>query len=298
MPGDAVPSDSYAIDLVLADIAEADRAAAERAIRNRVQTLYLGHGTMLARVLGRHKMFLHTSDRGFACHLALDGFWEIWLTQFFARLLKPGMVAVDVGANYGYYTLLFGQAVTGAGRVLAVEPNPDAASLLRETVLLNGFAGHTRVLQTALGPPGIAQAHLFVPSGEPKNALLVARDDHGGGETVTVAVTALDLLAAEFPRIDVVKIDAEGAEIGILAGMQQIIRRDRPHLVLEFNAGRYQDAAGFLDSLLAIYGGVFVVGFDGVAQPIIPETILTTQVGEDWNLYFRPEPAPVEEPAA
>jgi len=89
---------------------------------------------MLARVLGRYKMFLHTSDRGFACHVAMDGFWEIWVTQFFARTLRAGMVAIDIGANYGYYTLLFGAAVTSSGRVLAFEPNPRAASLLRESV--------------------------------------------------------------------------------------------------------------------------------------------------------------------
>ena len=241
---------------------------------------------MLARVLGRHKIFLHTSDRGFACHVAMDGFWEIWVTQFFARLLKPGMVAVDVGANYGYYTLLFGEAVTGSGRVLAVEPNPRAVSLLRETVLLNGHAGHTSVVEAALGPPGLSESRLFVPSSEPKNALLVDDDSQRGGETVAVAVTTLDALTADFARVDFVKIDAEGAEIGIVAGMQEVIRRHRPELVLEFNAARYADARGFLEGLLALYGQVFVIGFNGTAEPVDPETILATLIGEDWMLYF------------
>ena len=278
--------DIYVRDIYVADLATADRITAEGAIRNRVQTLYLGEGVMLARVLGRHKMFLHTSDRGFACHVAMDGFWEIWVTQFFARTLKPGMVAVDIGANYGYYTLLFGDAVTHSGRVLAVEPNPRAASLLRETVLLNGIAGHTNVVEAALGPPGLSESRLFVPSREPKNAHLVDHDNLSDGETMAVAVTTLDELTADFARVDLVKIDAEGAEIGIVAGMQEVIRRHRPELVLEFNAGRYADARGFLEGLLALYGQVFVVGFNGTAEPIAPETILTTQIGEDWILYF------------
>src|ERR1700712_1653814 len=192
MTTDGTPEDVYPIDLMPWDLAHADRATVERAIRSRVQTLYLGGGRMLARVLGRHKMFLHTSDRGFACHVAMDGFWEIWLTQFLARMLKPGMVAIDVGANYGYYTLLFAEAVTASGLVLAVEPNPAAAGSLKETVLLNGFAGHTRVLQSALGPPGMSQHHLFVPFGEPKNALLVEHNDHSEGDTICVPVTTLD----------------------------------------------------------------------------------------------------------
>ena len=211
--------DVYPADLTSVDLATADRPTAERAIRNRVQTLYLGDGVMLARILGRHKIFLHTSDRGFACHVAMDGFWEFWVTQFFARTLKPGMVAVDVGANYGYYTLLFGEMVTASGRVLAVEPNPRAAALLRETVLLNGIAGHTSVIQAALGPPGLSEARLFVPKGEPKNAQLVGPEGAEHGETVVVPVTTLDALTADFDRVDLVKIDAEGAEIGIVAGM-------------------------------------------------------------------------------
>ena len=56
--------------------------------------------------------------------------------------------------------------------------------------------------------------------------------------------------------------------------------------MLEFNAARYHDARAFLDGLLALYGQVFVVGFNGTAEPIAPETILTTQIGEDWMLYF------------
>ena len=280
------PQDFFPVDLTAADIAKADRGTVEQAIRNRVQTIYLGDGVMLARVLGRHKMLLHTNDRGFACHVAMDGFWEIWVTQFVARKLQPGMIAVDVGANYGYYTLLFGDAVTDSGRVLAIEPNPLASSLLRETVLLNGIADRISVVEVALGPPDLSKSHLFVPFGEPKNALRVDHDHHAGGKTISVPVRTLDALTADFARVDLVKIDAEGAEVGIIAGMQQVPRRHRPHLVLEFNAARYADARGFLDGLLALYGKVFVVGFDGTAQPVTPETILTTQVGEDWMLYF------------
>jgi FkbM family methyltransferase len=281
------PRDGYSVNLVSADLASADRATMERAIRDRVQTLYLGDGVMLARVLGRHKMFLHTSDRGFACHVAMDGFWESWITQFFARTLKPGMVAVDVGANYGYYTLLFGEAVTASGHVLAIEPNPRAAHLMRESVLLNGMAGRTRVHEVAVGAPGVTESRLFVPSGEPKNAQLVEHAAYPGGDVVTVAVTTLDALTADFERVDLVKIDAEGAEVGILAGMQAMIRRHRPDLALEFNAARYANARDFLDGLVALYGQVCVVGFDGRAVPVRPETVLTTQVGEDWILYFR-----------
>src|ERR1700736_3927602 len=83
---------------------------AEKEIKARARAVYLGDHLTLARVLGQSKMLLPTTDVGFASHLMLDGFWEIWLTLFFARLVMPGMTVVDVGANFGYYTLLFGHA--------------------------------------------------------------------------------------------------------------------------------------------------------------------------------------------
>ena len=87
------------------------RPEAEAEIRARVQTVYLGRQTVLSRVLGFNKMFLSTTDLGFSLHVMLDGFWEIWLTLFFARSVKAGMVALDIGANFGYYSVLLGAAV-------------------------------------------------------------------------------------------------------------------------------------------------------------------------------------------
>src|SRR5262245_34051536 len=106
------------------------RAEAERAIKARVQTAYLGHGRVLARVLGEYKIFLSSDDLGFSCHVMLDGYWESWLTLFFMRHIKPGMTVVDVGANFGYYTVLFGGAVGATGRVIAIEPVPSTVALL------------------------------------------------------------------------------------------------------------------------------------------------------------------------
>jgi FkbM family methyltransferase len=241
------------MDLYPTHLATWPRSLVETAIRRRVQTAYLGKGLLIARILGRHKILLRGSDRGFACHLMLDGFWEMWLTQFLAQRVKPGMTVIDVGANYGYYTLLLADAAGDAGRVLAIEPNPDAAALLSESVTLNGFSTRTTIVAQAVGSePGTAL--LFTPHSEPKNALLVTQPDLPGGLTQQVAVTTLDALALDGPPVDLIKIDAEGAEEAIVAGMQGVIARDRPTIVLEYNAARYADPGAFLDSLLAHYG--------------------------------------------
>src|ERR1700731_692630 len=124
-------------------------AQAEKEIRARARAVYLGDHLTLARVLGHSKMLLPTTDVGFASHVMLDGFWEIWLTLFFARLVMPGMTVIDVGANFGYYTLLFGHAVGPSGHVIAIEPVPATAAILARTIELNGLTGRTQLVAAA-----------------------------------------------------------------------------------------------------------------------------------------------------
>ena len=275
-----MPMDLYPIHL-----ATWPRSTVEAAIRRRVQTAYLGGGLVLARILGRHKIFLRSADRGFACHVMLDGYWEMWLTQFLARRVTPGMTVVDVGANFGYFTLLLGDLVGAAGHVIAVEPNPEAASLLQESVLLNGHRTRTKVVPHALGASA-GRGWLYAPDGEPKNAALVGTEDLAGGRTVEVATLTLDEVALDYARVDLVKIDAEGGEEGIVAGMRQVIARDRPTIVLEFNAARYTDPRQFLDVLLATYGTARELSLDGALLPLDTASVLDQTSLEDRTLLF------------
>jgi FkbM family methyltransferase len=273
------------MDLYPHHLASWPRARLEAAIRRRVQTAYLGDSVVLARILGRHKIFLRSSDRGFACHVMLDGFWEMWLTQFLARHVKLGMTVVDVGANFGYYTLLLGDAVGETGHVLAVEPNPDAAALLQETVLLNGHGKRTRVVPHALGATA-GHGWLYSPDGEPKNAALVDRKDLPGGRTINVTTLTLDEIALPCKKVNLVKIDAEGGEIAIAAGMRQLIARDRPMIALEFNPARYADPRGFLDEMLASYGTGRELSLDGALLPLDKTAVLDQTNREDRILIF------------
>jgi FkbM family methyltransferase len=274
-----------AMDLYPHHLATWRRPILEAAIRKRVQTAYLGDGVVLARVLGRHKMFLRSSDRGFASHVMLDGFWEIWLTQFLARRVKPGMTVVDVGANFGYYTLLFADAVGESGHVIAVEPNPDAVALLRETVLLNGYASRTRIVPHALSSVA-GRAWLYAPDGEPKNATIVEQAALPGGSTIEVSTLTLDEVALQYPKIDLVKIDAEGGEVGVIAGMQRVIARDHPMIVLEFNAARYGNPKAFLDSLLEHYGEFQEIFLNGEVGATDVAVVTDPRSAEDRLLLF------------
>jgi FkbM family methyltransferase len=273
-------------ELYLADLAKMSRSDAERAIRARVQTAYLGDKLILTRILGQPKILLSTQDLGFACHVMLDGFWEIWLTLFFARIIQPGMTVIDVGANFGYYTVLFGQAVGTAGHVIAIEPVPSTVAVLRKTIDLNGLTRTTQLVAAAAGDLDDAEVHIVVPPGEPKNAAVVAEPREG---SIVVPSVTIDRLTRDLHRVDVVKIDAEGAEIAILAGMKETIARFKPRILLEFNAARCQDPRIFLTNLGTSYPQISSLDFHGNLEAVRPEVLVDTRFGEDWLLFLEAE---------
>jgi FkbM family methyltransferase len=274
----------------LEELATKDRFVLERDCRAQTQPVYLGDHTALCRILGRYKFYVDTRDQGFGSNILLDGFWEMWLTIAMSRSLKPGMIVIDIGANFGYYSLLMADLVGPGGRVIAVEPNPHVTPKLRASLALNGFAGRTQVVEAAAGAVSEGSASLYATVAEPKNATIV--DDSYVADPKIATISSVPLWTAEavereFGRIDFLKIDAEGAEEDIISGLRPILAKHSPDLVLEFNAPRYQDAGRFLGEISSFYAEMCFVGNSGRLEPIGPGAVLTQQVGEDWLLYFR-----------
>jgi FkbM family methyltransferase len=261
----------------------------EALCRARAQPVYLGDDEGLCRILGRYKLYVDTRDRGLCAHLMLDGFWEMGLTMHMARTVRPGMVAIDVGANFGYYTILLGALVGESGYVYAIEPAPATAAMLRRSVELNGFHDFTAVVEAAAGAGEGTDLLLHVPPREPKNAQLVASAEvveSAGGTVHQVAEIRIDSLVADRPRLDFVKIDAEGAEEAIVSGMLAVLRRDRPRLVIEFNALRARDPQALLGTLCEIYGPPRYLDLHGNVRATTPPRLLAERAGKDWLLVF------------
>lgn len=272
--------------LSIGELQSPDRYRAECISRAATQALYLGDNTVLSRVLGRYKAYLDTRDRGFAAHVMLDGYWEMWLTQFIARRIEPGMHVADVGANFGYYSLLMADLIGPSGRLLAVEPNPPVVEMLTRTLELNGFAGRTTIVAGAAGS-GEGEGRLMVPAGEPKNAALVSTPaSHEDPGLVAVPIHSLDMLMKDFPRVDFLKIDAEGAEEEIVLGLGDTIARWRPRIILEFNPARCRDPGGLLARLRASYPVLRCLGYDAEVTPISDAELLDPGNPEDRLLYL------------
>ena len=173
------------------------------------------------------------------------GYFERWVDEFLSSSLKPGYVAIDVGANSGCHTLVMAGAVGASGRVLAFEPNPRMLERLRANMSLNRIE-HVTVLPMAVSDmPG--QLKLFIP----------ARTDYNQGlgsvhranledscDEVTVQTTTLDeqVEIHQLQRLDLIKIDVEGHELHVFKGAEKTLRKFKPILVFEFSERQWRNA--------------------------------------------------------
>ncbi len=205
----------------------------------------------MSRVLTRYKIFVDTTDKSLTPHLIMDGFWESWVSQCMARLIKPGDHCIDVGANLGYYSVLMSALSEGGGATLAVEPNPKVCELLQATAEMNspGF----RVVEAAVSDRR-GSMELHIPATHLGDASLLVRKDRGSEacEKVKVGVITLDELVKEagWKKVDLIKIDAEGAEPLVFEGMKQLLRQHRDlRIVLEFSPFLYADPSAFTEKL-------------------------------------------------
>jgi FkbM family methyltransferase len=160
------------------------------------------------------------------------------------RLVEPGDVAVDVGANHGMWTLALSRAVGHDGRVYSFEPVPFTFGVLR------AVARRARLGNVTLENKGCsdraATMEMTVPlqrsgASDDLQAHLSERRANGAepdGESVTVSceMTTLDAALAGAGSVSLLKLDIEGAELLALRGAAQTIERERPAIVCEVDA--------------------------------------------------------------
>lgn len=263
--------------LTLKEIAGARQAVAA-AVRARCHTVTVEEHTVLARVLGRYKMFLDGRDLGLAPHLMLDGYWEFWTTALIARRLRPGQVAWDVGANLGYFSVLMADAVGPGGRVTAFEPNPRLALLAERNLALNGFAARSSVRRVAVTARPRGTLRFRADLRDPKNGRLLDATEPDPAElddALEVAVSTMRLDDMEESRVDFIKIDVEGAEESVWAGMQGVLDRNPDVTVIfEFNAHRCHDPTRLVSEIGARFP-LRELLLDGRIAPAPPAEMLS-----------------------
>lgn len=150
--------------------------------------------------------------------------WEKLTTEKFKEVIKEGDVVVDLGASIGYFTLLASRLVGREGKVYAFEPEPINYSLLVKNIDLNGYDNVVPVQKAVSHASGVVR--LFRSDEDIGNSTIFQYGD--GRESVEVESTTLDeFFKDKEHRVDVIKMDIEGAEMAALLGMDRIIRENK-----------------------------------------------------------------------
>ncbi len=161
---------------------------------------------------------------------AYRGQYERFSRALLARIVQPGWTCLDVGANQGYYSLVLAALVGSSGRVLAVEPSHHFSRQLDElaerapwvSVAHCALAAHDGTATLVHFEEARGQSHLAGPGAIPEGHR---------GEEVVVETLAHVLAEHHLARLDLVKIDVEGAETPVLASLVDLDRPPRAVLV-------------------------------------------------------------------
>jgi FkbM family methyltransferase len=204
------------------------------------------------------------------------------------------MTVVDVGAHVGYFSLLAARQVGPTGKVFSFEPDPINFELLERNINLNGYTNITAVnaaVADAVGSRTLFQTTL--DSGRHSTY------HHGLPESGSVEVDTWTLDAfietKDWPVIDLVKVDVEGAEVDVLNGMAGLCERmPNIRLIIEFNPALLESAGvesfAFLERLASLGFNVTCIneqqGVIPLEEPSIKDLVTgLLRDGSSVNLY-------------
>ncbi|MEH6518443.1 MAG: FkbM family methyltransferase [Halioglobus sp.] len=162
-----------------------------------------------------------SADQVVSAGLRDNQIWEPFETSLFVDLLKPGDVVVDVGANLGYFSIIAGALIGGAGRVFAFEPDPDNYALVLANIALNDFGD-----RVAAEPAGL--------SDQDQDGRLYLSEDNLGDHRIFPGADARnsceikllngsEFLGTRVSRVDFLKVDTQGSEYAVLAGLMSLL---------------------------------------------------------------------------
>lgn len=227
----------------------------------------------MMRLPARLGGFLYECDLrdSVAREVCYTGGYEPQETAIASHLLRAGDVFVDVGANWGYFSLAAAHRVGPGGRVVAFEPEPRLYRMLSANIAANGIriiAAHQCAV--AAGPGEIAFAAFQPDEGNWGVSHAVASDVAADFTTPTVALDAA-LDAAGIDAVSLVKIDVEGGEADVLSGMRSGLASGRYRRVLlechpALLAERGETAGGCIDRLRGAGYRVWIIAHSADAH--------------------------------
>jgi FkbM family methyltransferase len=252
--------------------------------------VYIGNHLALTRDLLGHSFVVDTRDVTIGYPLLLTGFWEPAVTALLNQILRPGFHVVEIGANLGYHTVFMASKIGPYGKLWAFEPDPRAFQLLGQNLDMNGLLDRVVPIQKAVfkttGPITFRsfEKHLVLSG--------LFTSDHAAEKPREIVVdgTSLDDFFLPGTHVDILRMDAEGAEFFILEGAERIFSENANlKIVMEFNQDLIRKA-GFepsvcLEYLLGKKFSISILGKRGKPRRASLEEILNCPLCE---LYLVP----------
>jgi FkbM family methyltransferase len=187
------------------------------------------------------------------------GTYELEKQAVLQRFVKPGMTIYDIGAQAGFYTLLFSHLASETGRVYAFEPCPYEARHLLDHVRMNGLT-NVRVIQAAVaGRSGLVA--MSTDRGMTQNQIYEGADP-------MLMVSSVSLDTSGLPPPDLIKMDVEGAESAVLEGAQRILREVRPVIFVALHSIEQREKC----AALLRAAGYAICDLEGRPVKGLPET--------------------------
>lgn len=212
------------------------------------------------------------SDRGVIGEIRrTGGSYQPPVMRALQRVLRPRSVAFDVGANIGVFAVVMARRCS-RGRVYAFEPALETYEYLVRNLKANGADNAVAEQAAAYATTGTVQ-FVFSPSYPPGS--FVADRPSGDGETRTVDAIRIDDYVERqgVGRVDLIMVDAEGAELSVLEGAGDTIARHRPTLLAEMNPALLQRLGGTtyreLASVLERHHDLYAIAEDGAPARIL-----------------------------
>ncbi len=179
----------------------------------------------------------------------LFGRYQVELFQLLPRLIREGDSVIDIGAELGFVTLHLSRLVGKNGHVTSFEPDPTAMARLQSTLSAN-CVDNVRVSPVAAAD---RDGELTLYAGGELGFSSAVNGAEPSLQPISVPCLRIDTIVSQhdFPRpVIFVKIDVEGFETAIIAGMDQLIEADRPYIIMEVNSGMLKLAKSSTSALL------------------------------------------------
>lgn len=191
-------------------------------------------------VIEGNKLYLDEHD---SLSLSIKGEYEPEETKLVKNKINKGDVVIDLGANIGYYTLLFADLVGPSGKVFAFEPEPKSFELLKKNVEINGYKNVTLIPKAISQTTGKIRLHV---SQDNLGTHSISKIYYVKNNFIDIDSITLDDFVNECEKnIDFIKMDIEGAEFDVLKGGVNLLKNSTnlkiltefaPHMIKDFGS--------------------------------------------------------------